>query len=218
MTLLILLLSITASAPTASDCEGTVTDLLDTLDMIEDYPSKTDTGKLVELLKCLYAPAARYVKEYDSFASEESLEKIRNETHQNRLKVIKLLIPLTRSDDWFLAQEAAAALAYYGYPPSQELLANYPDGPVKAILYSILGYERSYRWGIDRFIRVERQSKSDSPALAAKMTYLNLLYHLATPESIPFLNNLIASSQPQMIKARALLIKQRIIALHPEVK
>ncbi len=215
ITLLILLLSITASAPTASGCEGTVTDLLD---MIEDFPPKTDTGKLVELLKCLYAPAATYVKEYDSFASEKSLEKIWNETHQNRLKVIRLLVPLTRSDDWLLAQEAAAALAYYAYPPSQELLANYPDGPIKAILYSILGYERSYRWGVDRFIRVERQSKPDSSALAAKMTYLNLLYHLASPESIPFLNNLIDSSQPQMIKARALLIKQRIIALHPEVK
>lgn len=213
--LLILLLSITASAPAASDCEGTVTDLLD---MIEDFPPKTDTGKLVELLKCLYAPAAAYVKEYESFASGKSLEKIWNETHQNRLKVIKLLVPLTRSDDWLLAQEAAAALAYYGYPPSQELLANYPDGPIKAILYSILGYERSYRWGIDRFIRVERQSKPDSLALAAKMTYLNLLYHLARPESIPFLNNLIDSSQPQMIKARALLTKQRIMGLHPELK
>lgn len=215
ITLLILLFSITASAPIASDCEGTVTDLLD---MIEELPPKTDTGKLAELLKCLYAPAAHYVKEYDSFASEKSLEKIRNETLQDRLKVIKLLVPLTRSDDWLLAQEAAAALAYYGYPPSQELLANYPDGPIKAILYSILGYERSYRWSIDQFIRAERKSKPDSLALAEKMTYLNLLYHLARPESIPFLNNLVDSSQPQIIKARALLIKQRIIALHPEVK
>jgi hypothetical protein len=215
MILLILLLSITGSAPTASDCEGTVTELLD---RIEDFPPEMDTGKLAELLKCLYAPAAQYVNEYDSFASEKSLEKIWNETNQNRLRVIKVLAPLSRSDDWLLVQEVAAALAYYGYPPSQELLTVYPDGPIKAVLYSILGYERSYRWAIDQFCRLERQSKPDSSALVAKMTYLNLLYHLAMPASLPFVNSLVDSSQPEMIKARTELIRQRIRSLHPELK
>jgi len=215
ITLLILLLSISASAAVAFDCDGTVSDLLD---RIESFHAKTDTGKLAGLVKCLYAPAAHYVKEYDSFASEEILRKIDKETHQDRLRVIKVLVPLTRSDDWLLAQESAAALAYYGYPPSQELLTNYPDGPIKAILYSILGYQRSYRWGIDQFNRVERQSRPDSLILVAKMNYLNLLYHLASPASLPFVNSLIVSSQPEMIKARAELVRQRIIALHPELK
>lgn len=215
MILLILLLSITASAPIASDCEETVTDILD---RIEDFPPEMDTAKLAELLKCLYAPAAGYVKEYDSFASEKSLEKIWNETNQNHLRVIKILAPLTRSDDWLLVQETAAALAYYGYPPSQELLTGYPDGPIKAVLYSILGYKRSYGWAIDQFCRLERQSKPDSSALVAKMTYLNLLYHLTMPASLPFVNSLVDSSQPEMIKVRAELIRQRIRSLHPELK
>lgn len=215
ITLLILLLSMSASAPAASDCDGTVSGLLD---RIESSRPKTDTGKLAELVKCLYAPAAYYVKEYDSFASEEILRKIDKETHQDRLRVIKVLVPLTRSNDWLLAQEAAAALAYYGYPPSQELLTNYPDNPIKAILYSILGYQRSYRWGIDQFCRLDRQSTPDSSAIVAKMTYLNLLYHLALPASLPFVNSLIDSSRPEMIKVRAGLVRQRIIALHPELK
>lgn len=215
ITLLILLLSISASAPAASDCDGTVSDLLN---RIENFQPRTETGKLARLVGCLYAPAAYYVKEYDSFASEEVLRKIERETDENRLRVIKVLVPLTRSDDWLLAQEAAAALAYYGYPPGQELLATYPDSLIKAVLYSILRYERSYRWGIDQFNRVERQSKPDSSVLVAKMNYLNLLYHLALPASLPFVNSLIDSSQPEMIKARAELVRQRIGALHPELK
>ena len=215
ITLLILLVSISAAAARASDCDGTVSDLLD---RIEDFQPETETGKLGGLVKCLYAPAAYYVKRYDSFASENILGEIEKETHQDRLKVIKVLVRLTHSDDWLLAQEVAAALAYYGYPPSQQLLANYPDGPVKAVLYSILGNESSYRWGIDQFNRIERQTKPDSLALAAKMSYLNLLYHLAAPASLPFVNSLIDSSQPEMIKARAELIRQRIIALHPELE
>lgn len=215
ITLFILLLGISASTPAASDCEGTVSDLLN---RIEDFQPKRETGKLAQLVKCLYAPAACYVKEYDSFASEEILGEIGRETDQNRLRVIKVLIPFTRSEDWLLVQESSAALAYYGYPPGRELLANYPDNPIKAILYSILGYEQSYRWGIDQFNRAERQSKPDSSALVAKMTYLNLLYHLATSASLPFVDSLIHSSQSEMERARARLIRQRIIALHPELE
>lgn len=215
ITLLVLILSISTSAPASSDCDGTVSDLLD---RIENFQPETETERLARLVKCLYAPAAYYVKEYDSFASEEILGEIERETHQNRLRVIKVLIPLTRSDDWLLVQQAAAALAYYGYSPGQELLASYPDNPVKAVLYSILGYERSYRWSIDQFNKAERQAKPDSSTLAAKMTYLNLLYHLATPASLPFVNDLIDSWPSEIIKARAGLIRQRIVALHPELK
>ncbi len=213
--LIFLLLSTSASVAIPCDTDETVSDLLE---RIENFRSKTETGKLAGLVKCLYAPAAHYVDEYDSFASEESLERIRDETRQDRLKVIKVLVPLSRSDDWLLAQEAAAALAYYGYPPSQELLSIYPDGPIKAIFYSILGYERSHRWGIDQFCRLDRQSTPDSSAMVSKMTYLNLLYHLASPASLPFINSLIESSQPEMIRARAELIRQRIMSLHPEIK
>ena len=215
ITFLVLLLSTSASTSAISDCDGTASDLLNRL---ENFQAETETGELAQLVKCLYAPAAYYVEEYDSFASEEILEEIERETDQNRLRAIKVLIPLTRSEDWFLAQESSAALAYYGYSPGRQLLASYPDTPIKAVLYSILGYEQSVRWGIDQFIRAERESKPDSLNLAAKMTYLNLLYHLAAPASLPFVEGLINSSQSEIIKARARLIRQRVIAMHPELE
>jgi hypothetical protein len=212
ITLLILLLSVSAPAPSALDCDGTASDLLS---RIENFQPETETGELAQMVKCLYAPAAYYVRQYDSFASEEVLEDIERKTDQNRLRAIKILIPFTRSEDWLLVQESSAALAYYGYSPSRQLLANYPDTPVKAVLYSILGYEQSVRWGIDQFNRAERESEPDSLSLAAKMTYLNLLYHLAAPASLPFIEGLIDSSQSEIIKTRAKLIRQRVIVLHP---
>jgi hypothetical protein len=215
ITLFILLVGMLVSAGSASDCDGTASDLLS---RIESFQPETETGELAQMVKCLYAPAAYYVEEYDFFASEEILKEIGRETDQNRLRAIKVLIPLTRSEDWLLAQESSAALAYYGYSPGRQLLADYPDTPIKAVLYSILGYEQSIRWGIDQFNRAERESKPDSLNLAAKMTYLNLLYHLAAPASLPFVNGLISSSQSEIIRARAKLIRQRVIALHPELE
>lgn len=188
------------------------------LDRIEGMKSETDTAELVELLKCLSKPAERWVRDYDSFASEQAMEKIEKETEPYRLRVYKILIPLSSSGDWLVADEAAAALVYYGYTPAGEMLDSYPDGPKKAVLYAIVGYKSSYRWAMDRILEIDRSSHQEDGADKARMVYLGLLYHLAEPRSLPFLNGLISSQENSEVRARAELVRERILKLNPQLK
>lgn len=42
------------------------------------------------------------------------------------------------------------------------------------------------------------------------MTYLNALYHLADPESLPFIEDVIEHPKPEKIRERAIKVKERI--------
>lgn len=197
------------------DCGDEVADILDRIERVE---SDSDAIRLSRLLACLSEPAREFVRDYDSFASEEVLDEIERKTAENRLRVIKVAVPLSASKDWLVSQEAAAALAYYGYTPAGQMLDEYPDGPLKAVLYAIVGYDRSYRWAVDQFRKIERSSKPDSSLKKARMAYLNLMFHLAEPQSLPFLNEVISSGNDGELKARADLAKNRILELHPELR
>lgn len=188
------------------------------LDRIEKAESDTGSAELVELLRCLSKPAGKLILDDDAFFSEDALEKIEAETNRDRLRVYKILIPLVASDDWLVSQEAAASLAYFGYTPAGQMLDGYPDGPLKAVLYGIVGYRDSYRWAIDQLLRIERGSQSEGDSLDARTTYLGLLYHLAEPLSLPFLNELILSDGDPEIRARAELVRRRILQLNPQLK
>jgi hypothetical protein len=213
--LIILMISNLTSPVLSRDCGDNVPALLE---RIEGMKSETDTSELVELLKCLSKPAERWVRDYGSFASEQAMKKIEKETEPYRLRVYKILIPLSSSGDWLVADEAAAALAYYGYTPAGQMLDNYRDGPLKAVLYAIIGYKRSYLWAIDRLLESDRVSHPEDDSIEVRMAYLGLLYHLAEPRSLPFLNGLISSQENPEVRARAELVRERILKSNPELK
>ncbi len=188
------------------------------LDRIEELESESDSAELVELLRCLSKPAEELITDDDLFFSEDALVKIEAATDACRLRVYTVLVPLSSSEDWLVAQEAAASLAYYGYTPAGQMLDRYPDGPLKAVLYAIVDYKSSYRWAIDRLLELQRKSQPGAGRGEAGRVYLGLLYHLAEPLSLPFLNQLISSDVEPEIRAHAELARKRILGLHPGLK
>lgn len=188
------------------------------LDRIEEIKPASDGAELVKLLKCLSEPAETWVRDYDAFASEQAMKRIEQETDTYRLRVYKILVPLSSSEDWLVANEAAAVLAYHGYTPAGQMLESYPDGPLKAVVYAVVGYKNSYRWAIDRLLVMDRVSNPEDDSIEARMAYLGLLFHLAEPQSLPFLNGLISSDRDPRVRARVELIKQRILELNPQLK
>lgn len=189
------------------------------LERIEGYDPIEDRAILLEQLRCLLKPAEDLASDTDRLMSDKTFQDIEEATLNNRLSVIKIIVPLTKVRDRIISDEAAAVLAYYRYPPAKQMLSRYPNGPLKAVLYAILGYGRAYRWAIDRMEWLEHgKDIPDSVSFNEWKAYMNLLYHLAEPGSIFFLDGVIASSQPEPIKKRAEEIKARILKLHPEIK
>jgi hypothetical protein len=70
---------------------------------------------------------------------------------------------------------------------------------------------------VDHYQKADRESRSEPElALVNKMAYLNLLYHIAMPQSLPFLRKLLERQEPEKAKARAKMALDRILTLHPE--
>ena len=186
---------------------------------IEQCDVNENRQELIGLLRCLWAPAVDLVKDYDDFIKEDTFEKIENANYKDRLDIIRVLVPLLKSKDRIIKNEVVAALAYYRYPTTKQLLADYPDSPQKAIFYAILRYGSSYRWAIDQLEKLKRgENQGENISIIDWMAYLNLLYRLAEPGSLSYVNELGQSSLPEEIRARAELVKARILELHPEVK
>jgi len=170
-------------------------------------------------LRCLRRPVEEYAADYERFGSDDIFDKIERDTYNERLDVIKILTPMMKSKDRLTRGEIAATLAYYNFPSSKQWLSEYPDSPQKAVLYAILKYSRSYRWAIDRLSGMNGSAKGTEDArLAEKMAYLNLLYHLAEPASLPFVESLIDTSSDQRLNRRALEIREKILRMNPDIK
>jgi hypothetical protein len=211
-----ILLALWSAVPALSrECGNDIPVLLD---RIEEVKSGTDSAGLVQLLRCLSEPVVRWVSDADLFFSEDALDEIEAATDKDRLRVYKILIPLISSDDWLVSQEAAASLAYYGYAPAGQMLDGYPNGPMKAVLYAVVDYKESYRWAIDQLIKSDRLSQPEDEANDNAAVYLGLLYRLAEPLSLPYLNGLISSDVDPELQARAELVRERIFRLHPGLK
>ncbi len=189
------------------------------LERIEKHEKNGDRQDLIDLLRCLWVPAVEYVNDYDKFIAEGVFDDIEEATYGDRLDVIRVLDPMIDSKDSILRGEVAAALAYYGYPPAKQWLRDFPDGPQKAIFFAILDHKRAYRWAIDQLKIADIKERSgENDLLVERMAYLNLIFYLAEPASLPFLDGLLVSAADEKIKDRAKMAKDRILELHPEIK
>lgn len=207
--------AIVSIAP-AQDCSR---DINYYLGQVTSFKSTEDSAELIPIMKCISSPVWSYVEHPDSFWSADFNVSIYEKTWRNYLSVIKVLIPLTKSSIDSLRLETAAALAYYGFPPSDQILKNYPDGPFKAVLFAILNDTTTIGWVQDRYDEAQAQAQIN-PEFSERdrMIYLGLLYHIAMPRAIPFLNRLIKYEASDKLKAAAIKAEERIKTLHPEIK
>jgi hypothetical protein len=191
----------------------------DWLEEIKQNSSSDGVEKLIGPVLCLSQKADYYADHYDEFIKSGVMEKIEAETEKNRLKVIRLLVPLTDSPSRELRQAAVAALAYYRYHPSGDMLDEYPDGAKKAVLYAIVGYRNAMVWAIDEFDFLDRDGDSgDEETIIGQMACLNLLYYLAEPQCLQFIESVMLRHEPLLVRVRAMMVKDRIYQLHPELK
>jgi len=200
----------------AVDCDLPVKKILAN---IEKLDMSKDRDSLLVLLECLWSPAELFIMNYDYFIEDSTFAIHERETYDDRLDVVKILVPMLKTKDLVLRNDIVAALAYYKYPETRQLLSHYPFGALKAVFYALLDYKRSYLWAIDQLDRTENLANSrEREDRDERMAYLNLLYYLAEPGSLPFLNKFIVSSQNQTEKDRAILARDKILAAHPDIK
>ena len=174
---------------------------------------------------------------YEYFASPTAISRIvgRNEaTRDLAYEVLPQFLQFPETQ-----QSAAKALAYYRWPQSYEYLVEvqgsseplgFPGWPQsieyklairgsteKAILFAMLGSTKAVPWIIQQYERFDRVFRS-RPIFSypQKMTYLNALYHLATPETLPFLDEVLKNPKPEKVKPRAEMVRDRILELFPQ--
>lgn len=189
------------------------------LNNIEKCEQEENWQELSGLLDSLWNPAVDFVRDYERFGADDFLQQFVNSTDSERVDVFRTLVPLLQVKDKFIWNKVVAGLAFYKYPPAEQMLADYPDSPVKAVLYAILGYRRAYRWAIDRLSELDREPVAEnSEMMTERMAYLNLLYWLAEPGSLPFVNELIKLEKNEIIKSAAERVRDRIYSLHPETE
>lgn len=163
---------------------------------------------------CLYSDVVYFEMGYEHFASPTVINKIRNETESSKKQAVEVLPKFLKSTSSKNRCFAAEALAYYRWAPSYEYLADCDeDRPGrKAIVYAILGDKRAVPWVIQQYEKLDKKyQKKPKQSYSQKMDLLNSLYHLASSESLPFVEDVIANPKPKEVKARAIKVKKRIL-------
>jgi hypothetical protein len=218
----ILLLFSNSISTFAGECIETEEYYFEELERISDVNqiSKEEENNIYRTISCIYDSgrfrlASEYPEDLESLSAVEEIKKEHKETEKLCFKVIPKLL---KSTSLKLRCEAVKVLAYYGWPGSFELLMQC-DGSAskKATLFSMLGDKRAIPWVIRKYKRADKEHR-DNPAyiLHSKMVYLNTLYHLASSEQLPFVNEIINSPNPAKIRSRAILVRDRIYELYPK--
>ncbi|MFA5143608.1 MAG: hypothetical protein WC522_05520 [Candidatus Omnitrophota bacterium] len=166
-----------------------------------------------EDISCLSSRANYFVLGYEYFASPAAIGKIDKENEASRKMVWAVLPKFLKSRLEINRRAAAETLAYYRWPGAYEYLAgcaiSQPER--RAVLYAILGDKRAVPWIIEQYRKIDSAyRKNPGQSYPMKMTFLNALYHLASPESLSFVEEIIGSPRPEKIKPRAIKVKQKI--------
>lgn len=205
--LLTVLLFLTPVSGNAGEC----------LDSPENYLQELSNVNIHEeqiSIFCLYHCVVYFEMGYQHFASSAVIDKIIKETGSSRKQAFEVLPKFLRSKSSTNRCFAAEALAYYRWENSYEYLTDCDnDRPGrKAIIYAILGDKRAIPWIIEQYkILDKKYRKNPIQSYSQKMTFLNSLYHLASSEAMPFIDDVIANPRPKEIKERAQKVKERIL-------
>ncbi len=198
----------------AGECLDSPREYLERLERRIPAEGEDGRGTILFNLYCLRSKVDYLAMGYEYFASPTAIDKIHGENRETRPAAYRILPPLLRSKDPEIRCSAARTLAFYGWPESYPSLRACEDGDLAktdAILHAILGDKRAIPWIIERYRAVEKKYRTKPMfSYPEKMTYLNALYHLADPESLPFIEGVIEHPKPEKIRERAIKVKERI--------
>ena len=209
-----LILSIPFSIILAGECMDTEENFLDAIAAAD--PKSENPGVGWEI-SCLYHSTYYMVVDFGGFAKPEEIEDIDRWSEQYRERVFEVLPPFLESPDAFIRCATAKALAYYKWPESYEYLVKCDVDMQIVTIAAIVGDKRAVSWIIERYKYFNRKYRS-RPRFSYddKINCLGALYHLGTPEIIPFLDEIIANPKPENIKPVAEHVLSRIHELYPE--
>ncbi len=163
---------------------------------------------------CLYHKVEYYQMGYEHFASQTAINKISKETESSKKLAYELLPKFLKSGSAMNRCFAAEALAYYKWPDSYDYLTDCNnDRPGrKAVIYAILDDKRAIPWIIEQYKIIDNKYlENPEQSYSQKMTFLNALYHIASTESLSFIEEVIDNPRPENIRARAMKVKKRIL-------
>lgn len=185
-------------------------------DYIYIYMSDGITSGQVNLSSAISSLSHRivdYGMGYEYFATTNAIKKIEKETSLYKKKVFKYLSRYTESTNKYIRRRAIMTLSYYGWPKSYKYLHDLDIRPVyKAVLFGILREKRAINFIIEEYKKIDRKYKKRPMfSYPQKMNYLNALYHIASINSLKFINKIIKNPRPEKIKKRAITVKQRIL-------
>jgi len=175
--------------------------------------SESDTSLTVlNALWPLYDWGFYLTQRYQYFATLEALDEVEKRTKPYREKVYRIVPKFLQSKSVYIRETAAKVLAYYKWSESFKYLVEFDKNTTileKCVLFAILGDKRA----IPIIIQFYNRPKI---SYEAKINCLNALYHLASPEILPFIDSVIAYPKPPEIKKRAKKVKKHTLELYPD--
>ena len=205
---------------TAGACMRSTSEYLDILAKADVRDTST-YNEVQTALYCLYHWTDYLVMGYEYFASPGALDKVEKMTQPYRDRVYEIVPKYLESDKPFIREFTVCALAYYKWPNCFEYLSKGKRTSMsskKCVLFAVLGDKRAIPKIINYYWELEQKYKTKPQfSYPDKMNCLNALYHLASPEILPFIDSIIENPKPLKIKTRVEKVKKRILELHPAV-
>ena len=173
-------------------------------------------AKLPYEISCLAEFVSYYaISGNEYLISLERMAEIRKSAEPYRDRVRRSLAPYLSSPDLRDRKTAAEVLAYYGWADGFDELSRDPSS--NATFFAFMGDERAVPLIIARYRALPKgHRKINGESGGADVEYLNVLYHLGSMQSLPFIEEVLAGSARPKIKRCAKLVKARILSLHPE--
>lgn len=203
----------------AGACMCSTEEYLGMLTTAEVNDTSSMHNETLEALYCIHHWTDYLVMGYEYFATPGALDKVEKMTQPYREKVYQLVPKYLESEVQQIREQAAGALAYYKWPNCFECLMKCERTSIskKCVLFAILGDKRAIPIVIKYYWELERKYKTKPQfSYPDKMNCLNALYHLASPEILPFVDSIIENPKPLKIKKRAEKVKNRILELYPD--
>lgn len=210
-----------ASRLHSSDCIENLTE--EWLEEISRADEKTDKGHLSYSIYCLYVRDLMNLQYHqDYMTSAEKLSQIYEENEPLKERVFELVLPFLDSPDHDIRCEAARALAYYRWPDSFMHLIKCDSVDAELALFIVLGDKRAVPWIIKRYNKYEI-TNGIRPPVTGHYSYerkqcIMALYHFASPEILPFIDEIIENSSDELLTEIADKVRDRIFELFPETR
>ena len=216
--ILILLLLLNPHKIFAGACMEKNDTYLDILTTADINDTNLYTNRAYTALRCLYHWVNYLVMGYEYFATPKALKRVERMTRPYRERVYGIVPRFLDSEIPLMRRYAINALAYYRWSKSFEYLAQNADNSLseRCVLFAILGDKRAIPLVMEMYREVDKKYRSHPQfSYPEKMNCLNALFHLASPNILPFIDSVIGNPRPSDVKERAEKVRQRILELYP---